>query len=116
MDDVADETARPWTEAAEEERAAWLAGQVEGYFSQRILRLCGEIQKHLGPGSARAAPQHAFPNPPGAHLPKELRGTPALAFIKTLCAVLSLDKSVEGSARQILPATTLDAIQLKKRG
>jgi DNA polymerase epsilon subunit 1 len=83
-------------EAAEEERAAWLGGQVEGYFSQRILRLAGEIQKHLGPGSSRAAPQHAFPDPPGAHLSKDLRGSPALAFIKTLCAVLSLDKTVEG--------------------
>jgi len=57
-------------EAAEDERAAWLGGQIEGYFSQRVLRLTGEIQKHLGPGSAKAGAQHAFPNPPGAHLPK----------------------------------------------
>ena len=50
--------------AAEEERAAWLAGQVEGYFSQRVLRLVGEIQKHLGPGSAtRLNPEHRFDPP-----------------------------------------------------
>jgi DNA polymerase epsilon subunit 1 len=83
--------------AAEEERAAWLAGQVEGYFSQRVLRLVGEIQKHLGPGSAtRLNPEHLFPDPPGAHLSESVRGTPALAFVKTLCAVLGLDTSVAG--------------------
>ena len=93
---VATQHGREAVEAAEMRRAAWLGAQVEGYFSQRILRLVGEIQKHLGPGSARAAPQHAFPSPPGAHLSKDLRGSPALAFVKTLCAVLSLDASVEG--------------------
>ena len=88
---------REAAEAAEEERAAWLAGQVGGYFSQRILRLVGEINRVLGPGTARhLGPQHRFPTPPGAHLPKELRGSPALAFVKTLCAALSLDTSVEG--------------------
>ena len=88
---------REAAEAAEEERAAWLAGQVGGYFSQRILRLVGEINRVLGPGTARhLGPQHKFPTPPGAHLPKELRGSPALAFVKTLCAALSLDVSVEG--------------------
>ena len=89
-------TGREAAEKAEEERVAWLSAQVEGYFSQRILRLVGEIQKYLGPGSSRAAPQDAFPAPPGAHLSKDLRGFPALAFLKTLCAVLSLDASVEG--------------------
>ena len=93
---VATQHGREAVEASEMRRAAWLGAQVEGYFSQRILRLVGEIQKHLGPGSARAAPQHAFPTPPGAHLSKDLRGGPALAFVKTLCAVLSLDASVEG--------------------
>jgi DNA polymerase epsilon subunit 1 len=84
-------------EAAAEERSAWLAGQVRGYFSQRILRLVGEINRVLGPGTARnLGPQHKFPNPPGAHLPTELRGSPALAFVKTLVAVLSLDTGVEG--------------------
>ena len=88
---------REAAEAAEEERAAWLAGQVGGYFSQRILRLVSEINRVLGPGTARhVGPQHRFPTPPGAHLPKELRGSPALAFVKTLCAALSLDTSVEG--------------------
>ena len=83
--------------AAEEARAAWLASQVEGYFSQRVLRLVGEIQKHLGPGSAtRNNPEHRFPEPPGAHLRDAIRGTPALAFVKTLCAVLGLDASVSG--------------------
>ena len=90
-------TRREAAAAEEERRAAWLGAQVEGYFSQRVLRLAGEIQKHLGPGaSARASPQDAFPTPPGAHLPKDLRGSPALAFIKTLCAALSLDTTVEG--------------------
>ena len=88
---------REATAAAEEARAAWLAGQVEGYFSQRVLRLVGEIQKHLGPGSAtRNNPEHRFPEPPGAHLCDAIRGTPALAFVKTLCAVLGLDASVRG--------------------
>jgi len=90
-------TRREAAAAEEERRAAWLGAQVEGYFSQRVLRLAGEIQKHLGPGaSARASPQDAFPTPPGAHLPKDLRGSPALAFIKTLCAALSVDTTVEG--------------------
>jgi DNA polymerase epsilon subunit 1 len=83
--------------AAEEARVAWLAGQIEGYFSQRVLRLVGEIQKHLGPGSAtRNNPEHRFPTPPGAHLSDAARGTPALAFVKTLCAVLGLDAAAAG--------------------
>ena len=83
--------------AAEEARVAWLAGQIEGYFSQRILRLVGEIQKHLGPGSAtRNNPEHRFPTPPGAHLSDTARGTPALAFVKTLCAVFGLDAAAAG--------------------
>ena len=88
---------REASEAAAEERSAWLAGQVRGYFSQRILRLVGEINRVLGPGTVRnLGPQHKFPTPPGAHLPTELRGSPALAFVKTLVAVLSLDTGVEG--------------------
>ena len=80
----------------EARRVARLGADIEGYFSQRVLRLTGEIQKRLGVGTNRSDPRHAFPSPPGAHLPARLRGSPALAFVKTACAVFSLDKSVEG--------------------
>ena len=80
----------------EARRVARLGADIEGYFSQRVLRLAGEIQKRLGVGTNRSDPRHAFPSPPGAHLPARLRGSPALAFVKTACAVFSLDKAVEG--------------------
>ena len=74
--------------------AAWLGAQVEGYFSQRILRLVGEIQKHLRAGKRASGAQHAFPTPPGAHLSKDLRGGPALAFVRR-----ALRGSVAGRVR-----------------
>ena len=51
-------------------RVARLGADIEGYFSQRVLRLTGEIQKRLGVGTNRSDPRHAFPRPPARTSPR----------------------------------------------
>jgi len=80
----------------EEEKAMWLEAQLESHFGPKLLRLAQAIQAKLGLAGPRAPIEHQFPSPPGAHLSKELRGTPALAFVKTVLEVLSLDARLTG--------------------
>ena len=80
----------------EEEKTMWLEAQLESHFGPKILRLAQAIHAKIGLASTRAPLEHQFPSPPGAHLSKELRGTPALAFVKTVLEVLSLDARLTG--------------------
>lgn len=50
----------------------WLAQQIEGYFTDKLLRLTREINKHLGEDSTSDAA--AFPTLAGSHLTKKARG------------------------------------------
>ncbi|CAL55806.1 DNA polymerase epsilon, catalytic subunit A,C-terminal [Ostreococcus tauri] len=84
-------------ENLENEKVSWLVRQIDSHFSPKLLRYAQEIQKVLGIPGPRSPAEHQFPTPPGSHLSKEIRGTPALAFVKTVIAVLSLDASVADS-------------------
>jgi DNA polymerase epsilon subunit 1 len=60
---------------------------------ERMFQMTAAISRHVLVGAS--APEAAFPQLPGSHLsPKEL-GTPALAFVRTVCHILALDTSVE---------------------
>ncbi|WP_214675835.1 hypothetical protein, partial [Escherichia coli] len=51
---------------------------------------------HILRSGSRLDERYIFPeNLPGAHLPNHLRGNAALAFVKSIVAVLSLDESIE---------------------
>jgi len=80
----------------EEDKTIWLEKQLETHFGPKLLRYAQEIQRVLGLAGPRSPPEHQFPSPPGAHLSKKMRGTPALAFVKTVIAVLSLDARLAG--------------------
>lgn len=91
----------------EEDKVSWLVKQIDSHFGPKLLRYAQEIQKVLGLSGPKSPPEHQFPTLPGAHLSKQLRGTPALAFVKTVVAVLSLDTRVAG------PVSTLRRNALK---
>jgi len=83
----------------EEEKATWLCAQIDSYFTPRILTVARGFEKHTSRsarGASRLDERYLFPeNLPGAHLPNHLRGNAALAFVKTVIAVLSLDDTIE---------------------
>ena len=83
----------------EEEKATWLCAQIDSHFTPKILSVARGFEKHASRsthGAARLDERYLFPeNLPGAHLPSHLRGNAALAFVKTVIAVLSLDDTIE---------------------
>ena len=95
----------------EEDKVIWLEQQLESHFGPKLLRYAQDIQRVLGLAGPRSPPEHQFPSPPGANLSKKLRGTPALAFVRTVIAVLSLDARVEGPV-SLLRRNALKMIQV----
>ena len=83
----------------EEEKATWLCAQIDSHFTPKILQVARGFEKHASRsthGATRLDKRYLFPeNLPGAHLPNHLRGNAALAFVKTVIAVLSLDDTIE---------------------
>lgn len=83
----------------EEEKATWLCAQIDSHFTPKILSVARGFEKHASRsahGATRLDERYLFPeNLPGAHLPNHLRGNAALAFVKTVIAVLSLDDTIE---------------------
>lgn len=86
------------TQAARDDRAAeaasaeHLAAAIEGHFTERLLKLAQEIQRHVP--TASTDPQHRFPQRAGSHLTAAEVGEPALAFVKSVCHVFGLDAAV----------------------
>jgi len=90
--------------AAEEEGAsARCVGElVNTYFTHKLIRLARDVAEKLGDGVHGADGQPlpagdpaAFPGLPGSHLSAEQLGTPALAFVRAVCEVFSLDARCE---------------------
>lgn len=80
----------------EDEKTAWLCNQVASHFTPKILSVAKSFEKHILRSGSRLDERYIFPeNLPGAHLPNHLRGNAALAFVKSIVAVLSLDESIE---------------------
>lgn len=69
----------------------------------RLFQMTQAISKHVLVGAA--APEAQFPQLPGSHLTAEQLGTPALAFVRTVCHVLALDSSIEDEVRFELRCT-----------
>lgn len=67
---------------------------------ERLFQMTQAIARHILPGAAAAAAR--FPHPPGSHLLPGALGTPALAFVRTVCAVLALDSTVADEVRHKL--------------
>ncbi|KAF5838378.1 hypothetical protein DUNSADRAFT_2987 [Dunaliella salina] len=74
---------------AEDVQTTYLQKAVPGYFTERLLKLVGEAARSILPSSEH--PAHQFPQLAGSYLSKEELGSPALAFVRTICALLSLD-------------------------
>ena len=83
--------------AVEEANSSFLATWLPSFLSDRLFRMTQEVAARVLLGSE--APEANFPRLPGAHLPAKLTGTPALAFVRTLCEVLSLDERVSNEVR-----------------
>ncbi|KAK9824549.1 hypothetical protein WJX72_011249 [[Myrmecia] bisecta] len=77
---------------AAEAQTAWLQAQMAPHFTQKLLRVVRDIQKHIG---TLDEPTHHFPRLAGSHLSEAERGTAAEAFVRSVCCVLTLDQSVE---------------------
>jgi hypothetical protein len=80
----------------------WLPEHLLG----RLLEMTQNVAKTVLAGSR--APKARFPRPPGSHLPEADLGTPALAFVRTMCHILALDTSVADEVRhsRAAPART----------
>ena len=67
---------------------------------ERLFQMTQAITTHVLVGAV--APEAQFPQLPGSHLSAAQLGTPALAFVRTVCHVLALDASVEDEVRTCL--------------
>eukprot|EP00873_Tetraselmis_striata_P038899 jgi/Tetstr1/459163/TSEL_004609.t1 len=71
----------------------FLRRQVHEVFSPRMMKNVRTIQQQVGAGMDE--PRHMFPQRAGSHLTPEELGTPALAFVRSVCAIMALDTRVE---------------------
>lgn len=90
--------------AAAQERAArtrdYLAAWLPERLLERLFQMAQAIARHVLAGAA--APEARFPALPGSHLTPAQLGTPALAFVRTVCHVLALDGDQEEVVRPCL--------------
>eukprot|EP00892_Ulva_mutabilis_P006158 jgi/Ulvmu1/3914/UM018_0137.1 len=80
------------TRTADARTLAYLQEWLPSRLLERLFQMAQAIARHILPGAAAAAAR--FPQRPGSHIPAEQLGTPALAFVRTVCAVLALDATV----------------------
>lgn len=67
----------------------------------RLFEMTQAIHHRVLPGATNPAFQ--FARPPGSHLPEGSLGTAALAFVRTICHVLTLDASCQDEVQIICP-------------
>lgn len=78
--------------AVEERTLTYLRDWLPTRLLERLFQMTQAIARHILPGAAATAAQ--FPRPPGSYLAEDRLGTPALAFVRTVCALLALDSSI----------------------
>ena len=76
----------------ESKNTAFLSDLVKGYFTSKMLSITRNIVMHIHVGSGN--PDHEFPFLAGSHLDAQSIGSPALAFVRSVCAVFALDDTV----------------------
>jgi len=70
---------------------AFLEEQLDAYFTEKLLRVVRDMQRHMGTGAADVSdPSHTFPQRCGSHLTEAELGPPALAFVRAVLEVLTL--------------------------
>ncbi|DBA81285.1 TPA: hypothetical protein ACH3X2_006902 [Trebouxia sp. C0005] len=79
--------------SAEQMQVDWLRDQMAPHFTQKLLRCTRDILKWIGAHDSDS--KHQFPILAGSHLPEDELGAPALAFVRTVCAVLALDLALQ---------------------
>lgn len=95
-------------EAAEAAEARAVAALLDGYMTNRLIRVTKDIAERLGDGFHAAdgsalSPDDpaAFPVLPGSHLTPGALGSPALAFVRAVCEVLGLDARAEAAVQAL---------------
>ncbi|KAJ3067846.1 DNA polymerase epsilon catalytic subunit [Podochytrium sp. JEL0797] len=77
------------------------------HMKRKMFTLIPTVERRVCPNTA---PDHQFPDLPGSHLDFK---NPALEFVKTLVAVLELDKSIERNVR-VLKRDSLTLLGIKE--
>lgn len=70
----------------------WLASALPTKFTEKLLKAVKHISLHVS--THDGLKEHEFPHLAGSHLSQSELGTPALAFIRGITRLYSLDKSV----------------------
>ncbi|KAK3232982.1 hypothetical protein CYMTET_56694, partial [Cymbomonas tetramitiformis] len=75
--------------------ANYLQDQISQHFTQKLLKVVRDMQRHLGGNADPNDTAHAFPSLAGSHLTAADLGSPATAFVRSVLAVMELDKHAE---------------------
>ena len=92
---------------------AWLAEALPGAFTEKLLRAVKHVSLHVSARDGRA--DHEFPRLAGSFLTPAELGTPALAFVRAVCHLYSLDPA-EAEAVTVLRRQLLKMIHIKEFG
>ena len=69
----------------------WMAENIPLKFTEKLLKATKHIAMHIGSNDGHE--DHQFPTRAGSYLSARDLGTPALAFIKSVCHLYALDKN-----------------------
>jgi len=68
----------------------WMSEHLPGKFTDKLLKATKHISMHIGTSDGHE--DHQFPIRAGSYLSKTDLGTPALAFVKSICHLYALDR------------------------
>lgn len=89
----------------------WISEHLPGKFTEKLLKATKHISMHIGTNDGHD--DHQFPIRAGSYLSKNDLGTPALAFVKSICHLYALDKK-QSSAVTTLRRQLLKMIHVKE--
>jgi DNA polymerase epsilon subunit 1 len=75
----------------------YLRKELGGHWGEKLLNKVQQIAARAPTGSSH--PDCQFPQLAGSHLTPEELGSPALAFVKTLCYLMGLDQELADEVR-----------------
>lgn len=90
---------------------AWMSEHLPGKFTEKLLKATKHISMHIG--TSDGLEDHQFPVRAGSYLSKADLGSPALAFVKSICHLCALDKK-QTSAVTTLRRQLLKMIHVKE--
>lgn len=92
---------------------AYLSNNLPSKMTEKLLKATKQIFMHIG--SKDGNPSHDFPRQAGSHLEPSELGTPALAFVKSVCQLYALDKTHKDSV-MMLRRQLLRMVHVKEFG